>query len=118
MMPVADVGLEIDDRVPEVEDDGSNGHAWILPGRVRVSGGFGLARVEAQLEQAAKALASFGALFAEIDLEAGPGPGQHLHGVVLEAPAVAALVTLGLAERPQPLHSVVTVGDASDRTEI
>ncbi len=41
---------------------------------------------------------------------ASPRPGltarEHFHGVLVVAPAVAALVALRLAERPEPLHSL------------
>jgi len=78
---------------------------------VRASGRFDFARVQAQLEQQAEALADVGRLSAEIGF-----PTQHLDRVVVPAPAVAALVALGLAERPEPLHSPRSLGQGPDNT--
>lgn len=61
--------------------------------------GFGLTRVEAQLEQHAQALADV-----PVDGLEDTVAGEHLHGVLAMAPPVATLVALGLAERPEPLH--------------
>lgn len=79
--------------------------------------GFGLARVQAQLEHSAKALAELGRVVARIGLPSRPGGTDHLDGLLTPAPAVAALVALGLAERPEPLHPPRTVGDRPDGAE-
>src|SRR5207245_9191730 len=69
----------------------------------RVLRGFGLACVEAQLEQPPEPFARLGRLEAKIQLWSRPRR-EHSDRVVGPAPAVAAQVALVLGERPQALH--------------
>ncbi len=63
-----------------------------------------------QLEEPAEAFTHLGGLEAGIRLVA-----EHLDRVLRPAPPVAALVALGLAERPEPLlHSPATLGHEPD----
>lgn len=80
--------------------------------------GFGFSRVQAQLEESTEAFTHLGGLEAEIRLPALASGAKDLDRVLRPAPPVAALVALGLAERPEPLlHSPGTLGHESDDAE-
>ena len=72
-------------------------------------GRFDVARVQAELEQHPETLPNVRCVGSKVELAL-----EHLDCVLGVAPAVAALVALCFAERPEALHLARRVGQTSD----